>query len=87
MIDLFLAFLNGVSLIDPEHPSAGRFSRLARVLSIVCAIPAFVVVLILLIVWISDMGPTAQKIAMGVGAMQLAGLLVLLMRKRDASDS
>lgn len=86
MIDLFLAFLNGVSLIDPEHPSAGRFSRLARVLSIVCAVPAFVVVLILLIVWISDMGPTVQKIAMGVGAMQLSGLLVL-MRKRDASDS
>ncbi|GBH10610.1 hypothetical protein KPSA1_04030 [Pseudomonas syringae pv. actinidiae] len=44
------------------------------------------VVLILLIVWISDMGPTVQKIAMGVGAMQLTGLLVL-MRKRDASDS
>ncbi|MDU8579302.1 hypothetical protein RYB91_08275 [Pseudomonas syringae pv. actinidiae] len=86
MIDLFLAFLNGVSLIDPEHPSAGRFSRLARGLSIVCAVPAFVVVLILLIVWISDMGPTVQKIAMGVGAMQLTGLLVL-MRKRDASDS
>ncbi|KPB71582.1 Uncharacterized protein AC507_4265 [Pseudomonas syringae pv. maculicola] len=42
---------------------------------------------ILLITWVINLGPTAQKIVIAIIAMQLTGLLVLLLRKRDPADS
>ncbi|KPW16529.1 hypothetical protein ALO83_103446 [Pseudomonas cannabina pv. alisalensis] len=89
MVDLLLALLEGLSLMDSRNPStwAGRHPQLFQWIRIVVAVPIIAVLFILLITWVINLGPTAQKIVIAIIAMQLTGLLVLLLRKRDPADS
>ncbi|KAA0987950.1 hypothetical protein FQ192_18485 [Pseudomonas sp. ANT_J12] len=90
MPEFLVALLNALSLMDTSAPKEGqstwtqRHRKLINVLFILCMLPFCVVGLVFLIQWLSNLGPVAQKVAMGVGAIQLIGLLALLGRRRKA---
>jgi hypothetical protein len=92
MVDFFVALLNALGLMDSAAQTNGpptwsrRHRTLIRVLYILCMIPACAVLLILLVGWVSDLSPLAQKVVIGVGAVQLVGLLVLLGRRGRRID-
>ncbi len=90
MPEFLVALLNALSLMDTSAQKEGQSTRsqhhrkLIRVLFILCMIPCCTVGLMLLIEWLSNLGPVAQKVAMVVGAIQLMGLLALLSRRNKA---
>ncbi|MGY2226215.1 hypothetical protein HX881_30840 [Pseudomonas gingeri] len=88
MFDFILGILQGVDLLDSEAQKDNsptwlrRHRKLIRVLFIICMYPFYAGLLILLIIWLINLGPVAQKVAMGVVAIQVLGLLALLDRRR-----
>ena len=90
MIDLFLAFLNFLGSIDSEARIDGpstwprRHRKLIRVALIICSTPVCAGLLILFVQWLSSLSPVAQRVTIGVGAIQLIGFFVLLIRRHKA---
>jgi hypothetical protein len=87
MINFLLSILDYLGLIDSEARKDGpstwsrRNRKLIRVVLIVCWIPFCAGLLIFLTIWLSHLGPVAQRVAIGVGVIQLIGLIVLLGRR------
>ncbi len=90
MIDFLLSILNYIGLIDSEARKDGpstwsrRHRKLIRVVLIVCWTPFCAGLLILLVAWVSSLSPVLQRVAIGIGAIQLIGLFVLLGRRNKA---
>jgi len=87
MIDLFIAFLEFLGLLDSasqkDGPStwARRHRKLIRMLYVLCMLPVCVALLLLVIDWVAGLGIGAKSVVMIVVGMQLIGLFVLLRRK------
>ncbi|RON57898.1 hypothetical protein BK665_03330 [Pseudomonas frederiksbergensis] len=90
MLEFLSALLDAISLVDTEAQKEGnstwsqRHRKLIRGLYTFCLISLCVAALVLLIQWLISLGPVGQKVAMGIGAIQLIGLLAFLDRRRKA---
>lgn len=90
MLEFLAALLDAISLVDTEAQKEGhstwsqRHRKLIRALYTLCLVSLCVAALVLLIQWLINLGPVGQKVAMGIGAIQLIGLFAFLDRRRKA---